>query len=243
MKKIITISLLALMAGFIHVDAQITVAEPDFVNQYLVLTSDSTADQLPKEMAKLSHQEKTKTGKWISKIKKGASVVANSGIATGLLGARSGSWGAASKGFEIASKGMAVGDAAEAVSGLTGGGEAMYFTFEGKASSYRIPEGNPLRIIVRSEDSEQNPEDLYRIIRLEQEKKARRYKWMDISYSLIGTDDAEGSGYIPFAASKYGEKSYLLEIPAEMLQAGEYAIVFVHPTTATSLGVVTFGIE
>jgi len=243
MKAICIIGLLALLTGLGSVDAQVTVAEPEFMNQYYVLTTDSTADLLPKETAVTSKEEKTKTGSVLGKLKKGAEITSKAGFIGGLFGLNGGNIDAARKAFDIAENGMAVEGIASAANELAGGGKAIFLTFKKKASSYRIAAGNTVRIVVRPEDNDHNPEDLYRIIKLEQEKKKRRYKWMDISYALIGTKDAADSGYVAFTAHKYGEQSHLLTIDAEQLQPGEYAIVFINPISATEIGAATFGVE
>ena len=65
---------------------KVVVPEPEFINSYCVLTSDSTFDVLPKESGKVEkHQSK------FSKFSKIASAASNLGLAGGLIGASTGS--------------------------------------------------------------------------------------------------------------------------------------------------------
>ena len=85
MKKILF--LIAACALFSNAHAQRVVAlEPEFINSYCVLTSDSTYDVLPKESGKVEkHQSK------FSKFSKIAGAVSDLGFAGGRVGASTGS--------------------------------------------------------------------------------------------------------------------------------------------------------
>ena len=63
--------------------AQVTVSEPEFVNSYCILTSDSTLAILPKESGSIQKHE-NKAKKWTKIIGGAADVVG----AVGMVGAR-----------------------------------------------------------------------------------------------------------------------------------------------------------
>ena len=82
MKHFISIISIAMMASVVCVDAQtVTVAEPEFVNSYCILTSDSTYDVLPKESGTIGKHE-NKVRKWSKVVGK----VANVASAVGAVG-------------------------------------------------------------------------------------------------------------------------------------------------------------
>ena len=82
MKHFISIISIAMMASVVCVDAQtVTVAEPEFVNSYCILTSDSTCDALPKESGTIGKHE-NKVRKWSKVVGK----VANVASAVGAVG-------------------------------------------------------------------------------------------------------------------------------------------------------------
>ncbi len=50
-------------------------------------------------------------------------------------------------------------------------------------------------------------------------------------------------GYVAFTGHKYGNQSYLLEIPASEAEPGEYGIFYMSIITATAIPVGTFSIN
>lgn len=62
MKKLL-ISIVVVMAAFNGYAQEVRVAEPEFINSYHILTSDTTFATLPKESGTLGqHQNKVKNG-------------------------------------------------------------------------------------------------------------------------------------------------------------------------------------
>lgn len=112
MKKILF--LIAACALFSNAHAQRVVAlEPEFINSYCVLTSDSTNDVLPKESGKVEkHQSK------FSKFSKIAGAVSDLGFAGGLVGASTGSLSGLETGVRVMGTAAGVGMAADAVNTL-----------------------------------------------------------------------------------------------------------------------------
>lgn len=105
---------------------------------------------------------------------------------------------------------------------ILAGAAGMDIVFPDKASSYtaKLADGD-VKIIVKAENNETNPVDLYRIVRFNTSKKERSIQWFEYSSSLLGSADAQKNGYVNFSGSKYGEKSYLLTIPLSSLEEGQ----------------------
>lgn len=222
--------------------AQVTVPEPEFLNSYCILTSDSTYEILPKENGSIGvHQTKAKNAlKAVGKI---ANVAAAAGGLGSIIGANTGNIDGLIGGVKTASTSLGVGMVAGAVSGLAGA-TGMDIIFSGTNSRYIVEaDGNDVRILIKAENNDMDPMSLYRIVRLNILKKERRIQWQEYEPSVLGIGEAKDSGYLQFAGHKYGEQSYLLTVPAEEILTGEYAIFYMNLATATSVPVGTFGVR
>lgn len=229
----------ALLAATFSASAQnVTAPEPEFINSYCILTSDSTYAPLPKETGSIGkHQNKVK--KW-SKLIGGAANIAG---AAGIVGiGTAGSMSSVVTGAKVVSTASSVGAAAGTVNGLAGS-EGMDIIFKGGHSSYSIQGGQDVRLLIKGERNDTDPMDTYRIVRFNASKKERRIQWAEFESSMIGSEQAEKAGYVNFAGHKYGEQSYLLTIPASELEKGEYGIFFMSIITATSIPVGTFSVK
>ena len=87
------------------------------------------------------------------------------------------------------------------------------------------------------------PMEIYRIVRFKASKKDRRIQWMEFKPALIGSAETKKRGYVAFTGHKYGNQSYLLEIPASEAEPGEYGIFYMSIITATAIPVGTFSIN
>ena len=156
MKKILF--LIAACALFSNAHAQRVVApEPEFINSYCVLTSDSTYDVLPKESGKVEKHQ--------SKFSKIAGAVSDLGFAGGLVGASTGSLSGLETGVRVMGTAAGVGMAADAVNTLAGV-EGMDIAFEGGRSAYTVKSvGNGLRLLIKAEKNDVDPMGLFRILR------------------------------------------------------------------------------
>ncbi len=234
-----TALLTAVTACALTATAQVTVAEPEFIGSYQHLTSDSTCEVLPKESGTMkTHENKARR---FSKIASGMSGLAG---AAGVIGvASAGSLSGVVNSARLVQTASGVGMAASSVNTLAGA-SGMDIVFQGKSSSYtvKLADGD-LRFVVREEEHETDPAELYRIVRLKTSKKERRVQWMEYSPALLGTEEAEENGYIGFRASKYGEQSYLLTVPQAAITEGQYGIFYVNVSTATTIPVATFCVE
>lgn len=237
MKKVFISFAMLLAAGSTF--AQVTVQEPEFINSYCILTSDSTLAILPKESGSIQKHE-NKAKKWTKIIGGAADVVG----AVGMVGAyTSGSLSGAVTGIRAAGTAASVGHAADAVGGLTGAA-GMDIVFNGKSSAYTVTrDGKDARLLIKGENNEQDPMELYRIVRFKASKKDRRIQWMEFQPALIGTKETQKAGYVGFTGHKYGEQSYILTIPAEELEKGEYGIFYMSIISATAIPVGTFSVK
>lgn len=238
MMKKYFLSLAMLLAGT-SAFSQVTVAEPEFINSYCILTSDSTYATLPKESGTVGKHQ-NKVSKW-SKIVGRVADVAGAG---GMIGvATAGSLGGVVTGVRVMGAAGGVANAAGAVNGLAGSA-GMDIIFNGGHSDYTVAaDGNAVRLLIKAETNEYDPLECYRIVRFNASKKERRIQWLELEPALIGSKDAEKAGYVQFSGHKYGEHSYLLEIPASELKKGEYGVVFMSIATATTVPVGTFRVN
>ncbi len=227
---------IALMASGMVANAQVTVTEPEFVGTYYHLTSDSTFAVLPKENGTVKKHE-NKVSKW-AKLAKGASSLAG---AAGLVGIGTGSVSGMMTGARVMTTASGIGDVASTVSTLAGI-RGMDIVFQGRSSSYSVAIDGDLRFIIRAEDNNTNPVDIYRIVRLNTSKKERRVQWFEYSSTLLGSSEAEKNGYVSFKGKRFGESSYLISIPASQLKPGQYAIFLTNVESALAIPVATFGV-
>ena len=219
----------------------LTLDEPEFVNSYCILTSDSTYTALPKETGIVGpHKNKTTSllGK-IGKIADAASAIGGLGSAVGLSANSSKT---VLSGVKASMTAMSVSDVADAASALTGA-VGMDIIFSGKASSFNYKKnGQDIRILIKAENNEYDPHSLYRLVKFSTTKKERRIQWLQIDSGVID-EDAKNKGYIPFHAEKYGKQSYLLTIPYSCIEKGEYGIVFMGAESVQHIPVATFSIS
>lgn len=218
---------------------EVRVPEPEFVNSYYVLTSDSTCVALPKESGNLGKHENT--ARKFGKLLGGAANIIGAG---GLLGAAtSGSVGGVINGIKVARTASNVAGVAGTVSGLAGK-SGMDVIFKGGHSPYIVsPDGQNLRLLIKGENNEVDPMDVYRIVRFKAKKKERRIQWVEFESSLIGTEETKAAGYVPFEGHKYGQQSYLLTIPSSELEEGEYGVFYMSIITSLTIPVGTFSVQ
>ena len=238
MKK--SIFAIAMMLTAVSASAQeVKVAEPEFINSYCILTSDSTFATLPKESGTIGKHQ-NKVSKW-SKIIGGAADIVGAG---GMIGAATaGSVGGVINGVRVMGGAAGVANAAGTVSSLAGS-SGMDIIFKGGHSSYSFKaDGSNVRLLIKGESNETDPMDCYRIVRFKESKKERRIQWIEFEPALIGSDETKKAGYVQFEGHKYGNQSYLLTISASEMEKGEYGIFYMSIITATTIPVGTFSVK
>ena len=231
---------IAIITATVSAKAQeVRVTEPEFINSYCILTSDTTYGVLPKESGIIGkHESKAKKGlKLLGKLEDVAGAAGMIGIGT------SSSMSGVMTGAKVMTTASGVGRAADAASVLAGSA-GMDIIFNGGHSAYTLNvDGRDVRLLIKGESNETDPMDCYRIVRFNSSKKERRIQWMEFEPALLGTEDAQKAGYVQFEGHKYGEQSYLLTIPASEMASGEYGIFYMSIITATVIPVGTFSIN
>lgn len=239
MRKILLITLIFMSAISAFGQDSTKVKEPEFVNNYCLMNTDSTFTILPKENGTIKKHQNN-VSKW-TKIIGNVSTVAMA--AGSIVGISAGSAGAVIDGMRTVSTAASVGQVADAANVLAGA-EGMDIAFDGAHSEYVIPKDmKDINIVVKGEDNSQDPMELYRIVRFNSSKKDRRIQWMQMKPAIIGTEKAEKAGYIKFTAHKFGKQSYILTIPEKEIQPGEYGIFYFSIVSSLSIPVGTFSIQ
>lgn len=237
MKKL-ALAVLAVAVNLGLVAQNVSVSEPEFLHGYIHLTSDSTFVSMPKEAGAFKKHE----SKFSRIAKIGSAAAGVAGAVGGVVTASAGSVGTAIGGLRTMGAASSVGSAAGSLGYLTGF-EGMDIVFTGKSSPYAVTSGNDIRIIYRNESNEIDPLEIMRVVKFKEGKKDRKIRWMNMSSGLLGGEEASSNGYLAFTAKKYGESSYLITIPAEQLQKGEYGIIVGCAELSTAIPVATFSVQ
>ena len=237
MKKLISLALFLLVTTNLKAQ-EITIAEPEFINCYCILTSDSTYETLPKENGDIQkHQNK------VSKFAKIAGAASRIGGAAGLLGvATAGSVSGVMTGVRVMGTASSVGSVASAADVLAGV-EGMDIVFDGGSSTYQVKTSGDIRLLIKGENNEADPMEMYRIVRFQKSKKDRRIQWTQFEPALLGSEKAQKAGYVAFEGHKYGDQSYLLTIPASEVKSGEYGIFYMSIISTSVIPVGTFSVK
>jgi hypothetical protein len=160
-----------------------------------------------------------------------------------IVGASTGNYSGALDGIKVMTTASSAGEVASAASALAGAA-GMDVIFKGKSSPYKVEaNGEDIRILIKGENNEYDPMDIYRIVKFNIVGKERRIQWLEFDSALICSEDAKKGGYVNFVGSKYGEQSYILKISASEIEEGEYGIFYLDIITATSIPVGTFSVK
>ena len=155
MKKLISLALFLLVTTNLKAQ-EITIAEPEFINCYCILTSDSTYETLPKENGDIQkHQNK------VSKFAKIAGAASRIGGAAGLLGvATAGSVSGVMTGIRVMGTASSIGSVASAADVLAGV-EGMDIVFDGGKSAYQVKADGDIRLLIKGENNDTDPMEMY----------------------------------------------------------------------------------
>lgn len=236
--KALLASIMMLFMGTVSYAQKVNIPEPEFINSYYLLTSDSTFAELPKENGTVK-----KHTSLASKIGKIASKAADVASAAGGIGAiTSNSVSGVIDGVRVMGTAANVGSAADAITNLSFA-EGMDIVFENGHSSYVTTLNKDVRIVINNGNIDNDPRDMYRIVRLNASKKDRKVRWQTITPSMFGTSQAEKIGYANFSGHRYGNQSYIITLPASEAQPGEYGIFYMGLAQATEIPVATFSIQ
>lgn len=222
--------------------AQVTVPEPEFIDSYNILTSDSTMEALPRENGSIEKHQ-TKSRNLLGRIGKVADLTAAAGGLGAIVGLNSGNFDGAVKGLKTMTTAAGVSHVASKASALAGA-EGMDVVFAGKSSSYKYKNnGKDIRLLIKAEGNDYDPKGIYRIVKFNIVGKKRRIQWMEFEPAFLNTEKAKNGGYLDFNASKYGEQSYLLTLSKDEITEGEYGIFYLNVVTASVIPIGTFSVQ
>lgn len=236
--KALLASIMMLFVGTVSYAQKVNIPEPEFINSYYLLTSDSTYAELPKENGTV--KKHTSLASKIGKIASKAADVA--GAAGGIGVFTSNSVGGMVDGIRVMGTAANVGSAADAITNLSFA-EGMDIVFENGHSPYVTALNKDVRIVINNGNNDNDPRDMYRIVRLNAGKKERKVRWQTITPSLFGTSEAEKIGYAKFSGHRYGNQSYIITVPVSEAKEGEYGIFYMGLAQATEVPVATFSIQ
>lgn len=216
-------------------------SEPEFVNNCCILTSDTTYSVLPIEYGVIE-KHKSKSSKILGKIGNIADKVGAVGSLGASLGIATNNSDVLISGLKASSTAMRVGDVTDAAGILTKA-VGMDVVIKTKASAFKYEmNGDDIRILIKAENNDYDPNQLYRVVKFATSKKERRIQWAEINPGAMDEDDKR-KGYMPFMAKKYGKQSYILTIPASEIEKGEYGIFYMKGDASQYIPVGTFGIS
>lgn len=196
----------------------INVTEPEFVNGFYHVTSSNTFTSIPKESCSIKkHKDKSdalaKTGKTAGGI---------SGLHDTFL--REGNPTVKPYKTETVLRSKESITTIDALLEL----KDMDIVVEGVNSSYIVPEKQDLNILYKDVSNENDISRVMRIVKFNKGNKNRTISCAELSTSAINSSNKSGNYYLPFDAHKYGEQSYLIQVPGYLLEKGEYGIVIIN---------------
>jgi hypothetical protein len=89
------------------------------------------------------------------------------------------------------------------------------------------PTNGLLKVIIKANENKQDPTDIIYVLKFESSKRERSVETMTLSV-LKGMDQGGKINRVQFSGKKYGESSYLLNIP--LPGTGEYGIILTDPS-------------
>ena len=181
--KALLASIMMLFMGTVSYAQKVNIPEPEFINSYYLLTSDSTFAELPKENGTVK-----KHTSLASKIGKIASKAADVASAAGGIGAiTSNSVSGVIDGVRVMGTAANVGSAADAITNLSFA-EGMDIVFENGHSSYVTTLNKDVRIVINNGNNDNDPRDMYRIVRLNASSTLADYHPFHVRY-ITGRED------------------------------------------------------
>ena len=219
-------------------NGNVNVSEPDTVWAYYILTSDSTCEILPTEIGSVK-EHRNKVSKMMKLVKKAAGGAST--VAAGMGIAKGGSAiGSAMKMMNTAGQVSAVGSMVDGLAGQVGNDIA----FDGVQSAYKVKPGKKdIRILFVGETNENDFGELFRVVRFYEADGDRRIQWMEIKPQLLGKKETRKDGYIGFVCEKYRKRGFLITIPNNQLEKGEYGIVLSSAASSIGIPVPTFSVK
>jgi hypothetical protein len=128
------------------------------------------------------------------------------------------------------------------VKGLVNMSVSMNLIVEGCCSSVFVEQSSkPLKVLVRAKDNTVDPTTIYKVIKLDKDKKGRRTTTLSFVQTKVMSLKAPKSedkvDELIFSGKKFGESSYLLSIT--VTTPGEYVIIESNGPSWTMMNVST----
>ncbi|MDE6041206.1 MAG: hypothetical protein K2F99_06460 [Muribaculaceae bacterium] len=95
---------------------------------------------------------------------------------------------------------------------------------KGGQSPVQLASGQPVTLIVRCKDNQQDPRTFIQVVKFEEKKKERKTELANINW--LGNVTEGDIKYVPYEADMYGKSSYILTFPPE---DGEYGVRILNP--------------
>ena len=216
---------------------------PDTLAHYYIFTGDTTYERLPNEMGEVK-PHRNKVSKLSRLVKKAASVASTGALVGGVAGGLAGnSLGAITTAGGVLSTAGTVSTASDIANSLAGI-EGKDIAFKGKKSTYKVKNTKGgIRILAEINTSEDNPMEIFRVVRFFEVDKDRRVQWGNYKPALIGDKDSFEHGFLGFTGEKCGKNRFILNIPENQLKSGEYGIFFMDIVSALAIPVGTFSVK
>lgn len=113
------------------------------------------------------------------------------------------------------------------ISWSTNAWNALYLKIESGRASLRLPNGSQPIIVVKAADNNSDPMSIISIYKFKAKKNKRETMIARSNENSTGSSYNVTKNLIPFSGAKYGESSYIIELPK--LEPGEYGIIVTNP--------------
>lgn len=97
-------------------------------------------------------------------------------------------------------------------------------TIKGGQSPCQVAAGQPVYLVVKCKDNDNDPQSFIQVMKLEEKKKERKANLASVNW--VGNVSENNMNFVPFQAKRYGKSSYLLKIEPD---AGEYGVRVLNP--------------
>lgn len=196
---------------------------------------------LPREMGVMKEHH-NKVSKWSKIVGKVAGVASMAGVAGTILGTSAGSLSGIQTATSVISSAGVIETAADAADKFAGMHGLDVVLTPAHSPFATKAKGKDVNILITLSPG-RTPEDEVRVITFNVEKNERHIQWWNMSYPLLSSKKGKKAGYKVFTWTQTGKNTYIITIPADVTEPGEYAIVMRDAGVAASIPVPTFRIE
>lgn len=115
------------------------------------------------------------------------------------------------------------------ISWSTNAWDALYLKIESGKAALRLPKGSQPIIIVKAADNNSDPMSIINVYKFKAKKNKRETMIARSNEGTTGSSYNVTKNLIPFSGDKYGDSSYIIELP--QLEPGEYGIIVTNPNS------------